>query len=68
MSTESAALPKLYTPKEASEYLRTTEWSARELIRKGRIGSIRVGRRVLVPESALRDYVAGNAATAALEA
>jgi len=43
---------------EAGEALGLGETLIRELIARGTLQSVRVGRRVLVPADALRDYVA----------
>src|SRR3954471_269625 len=42
----------LLKPREAAEQLRLTEGQVRDLIRKGRLASIRVGKRSYVPSDA----------------
>ena len=37
---------RLYSIREASEYLGRTEWSVRELVWKGELPCVRIGRRV----------------------
>lgn len=39
---------RLYSIKEASLYLGVSPWAVRELIWKGSIGQIKIGRRVLI--------------------
>ena len=42
-----------YTVKEAAAALGVSEWMVREEIRSGRIESIRLGTRILIPRHAL---------------
>lgn len=39
---------RLFSIKEASVYLGVSEYSVRELIWKGNIGQVKIGRRVLI--------------------
>ncbi len=43
---KSQVIKRLYTLKEAAFFLGRTEWSIRELIYKGEIPFVQVGRRV----------------------
>ena len=42
------------TVEEAAEYLRIGRGHAYEMVREGRIPSLRMGRRILIPVSALQ--------------
>ena len=46
-------IPALLTVKEASATLRISRWKLYDLIRSGRIDTIRIGRRRFVPVDAL---------------
>jgi excisionase family DNA binding protein len=48
----------LYTVDEAAEALRLSRSALYELIRSGRLRSVKAGRRRLVPVEALAEYVA----------
>ena len=54
----------VYTVKEAGRLLRLSRGTTYEAIRRGQIGSIRVGRRLLIPrvaiENLLRQGTTGN--------
>ena len=52
---------RLLTVAEAAEVLSTTERFPRRLIEERRIRFVRVGRHVRIPESALREFIAGRA-------
>lgn len=55
-----AAVPAvLYDVDEAAEALRLSRSALYELIRSGRLRSVKSGRRRLVPVAALAEYVAG---------
>lgn len=54
----------LYTVDEAADALRLSRSAIYELIRSGRLRSVKSGRRRLVPVVALADYVAGLEAAA----
>jgi len=49
----------LYDVDEAAEALRLSRSALYELIRSGRLRSVKSGRRRLVPVAALAEYVAG---------
>jgi excisionase family DNA binding protein len=51
---------RLLTVAEAAEILRTSERFPRRLIQERRISFIHVGRHVRIPESALREFIAGG--------
>ena len=46
-----------YSVKEVALLLGISEWSVREAIRCGRLGSIRVGTRILIPCQALDRFL-----------
>lgn len=48
---------KMLTREEAAEMLRVSVRTLDTLIKDGRIGAARIGRRVLVSTDALREYV-----------
>jgi len=50
--------PVLYRVDEAAEALRLSKSRIYELIRSGRLRTVKEGRRRLVPVAALADYVA----------
>lgn len=60
MSTEPTGLPRLYTPEEAADYLKSSEWFVRQLIRNKRIKTVRIGRRHLLTEADLVAFVAAR--------
>lgn len=66
MSTEQTQLPRLFTPEEAADYLKVSEWFVRQLIREKRIkATVKVGRRNLFTEADLAAFVkAGGGALA----
>jgi excisionase family DNA binding protein len=53
-----ADLPDVLTVEEAGRVLRVGRNSAYELVRSGRIASKRVGRRMLVPRTAVERWLA----------
>ena len=48
----------LYNVEEAAEALRLSRWTLYELIRSGRLRTVKQGHRRLVPVAALHEYVA----------
>lgn len=59
-SAEDYKWERLLTLAQVAELLGTTERFPRRLIAERRIRFVRVGRHVRIPESALRDFVAGS--------
>ncbi|MFI7586268.1 helix-turn-helix domain-containing protein [Spongisporangium articulatum] len=63
MSTTSAAdgaenlIPLLYRVEEAMQLLRLSRTVIYELIRSGRLRSVKEGRARLIPASAIREYL-----------
>jgi excisionase family DNA binding protein len=55
--SEQAIPPVLYRVDEAAEALRLSRSVIYELIRSGRLRTVKEGRRRLVPVSALTEYV-----------
>ena len=51
------SLPKIFTPEEARAKLGIGRTRFYEMLRDGRIKSIRNGRIYLVPESSLAEYI-----------
>lgn len=56
---EVAAEPA-YLVKEIAAHLRTEQSVIYNLIRDGKLRHVRVGRLIRIPESALREYLAGQ--------
>jgi excisionase family DNA binding protein len=56
-------VPELYRVEEAAEALRLSRRTVYELIRSGRLRTVKVGSRRLVPVAAVREYVAGLVAS-----
>ncbi|MBO3752174.1 helix-turn-helix domain-containing protein [Streptosporangiaceae bacterium NEAU-GS5] len=48
---------KLLTTDEACRVLRISRWKLYDLIRRGRIGTVRIGRRRFVPPEAIADLI-----------
>ena len=56
-----------YTVKEAAAALGVSEWIIREEIRTGKIESIRLGKRILIPRSTLERLVSTPAPDSATD-
>ncbi len=52
-------VPELYRVEEAAEALRLSRRTVYELIRSGRLRTVKIGTRRLVPVAAVREYVGG---------
>lgn len=63
--TLGPVVPILYSVDEAAAALRLSKSLLYELIRSGRLRTVKAGRRRLVPVSALAEYVASLEAGAA---
>ncbi|GGR71392.1 hypothetical protein GCM10008959_36290 [Deinococcus seoulensis] len=50
----------VYTPKELEPLLQLSKNTINALLRSGRLRSIRVGRRYLIPREALQQLLAGS--------
>ena len=50
-------LPALLTVAEVAEALRTTKKATYAMVERGQLPVVRIGRRVLVPEEALIDWL-----------
>ncbi|WP_291432034.1 helix-turn-helix domain-containing protein [Deinococcus sp.] len=50
----------VYTPKELEPLLQLSKNTINALLRSGRLRSIRVGRRYLIPREALQQFLAGS--------
>lgn len=59
---ETVVAPVLYRVEEAAEALRLSRSQIYELIRSGRLRTVKEGRRRLVPVTALTEYVEGRLA------
>jgi len=53
--------PLVYTPNEARVLLKISRGLMYEAINTGRVPSIRIGRRILIPRSGLERVLAGEA-------
>lgn len=49
--------PALLTVGETCQHLRISRWMFYRLIQRRELASVRIGRRRLVPESAIRSYI-----------
>jgi len=50
--------PRLYTIPEAADVLRVSAWTLQRFIREERLGSIKIGKRRVVPAEDLERYIA----------
>jgi excisionase family DNA binding protein len=55
---EASAVPRLYRVSDAMRILSLSRSTIFEQIRAGRLRSVKQGRTRLIPESAIRDYIA----------
>ena len=46
---------KYYTPREAADRLRLHPYTVYELVKQGKVRAVRLGRRILIPEAAIRE-------------
>jgi excisionase family DNA binding protein len=44
------------TPREAADVLRIHPYTVYEMVKQGKLRSVRVGRRILIPESAVKEF------------
>ncbi len=50
-------LEKLYSPEEVADFLKLKVTTVYKYISSRRIANIKLGNRVLIPESALKEYI-----------
>jgi excisionase family DNA binding protein len=55
-----ADLPMLATPKQAAEVMGPSESQVRALVRSGALAHVPVGKRVMIPRSAIETYITEN--------
>ncbi len=53
-------VPIMYTPKEVAGIIRSTPLRVREFLREGRLPGVRCGRRWLIPEDKLQEWIASG--------
>ena len=53
-------IPKIYKPEEARQLMNIGRSQFYELLRQGRIRSIRNGRRYLIPESSILEFISSE--------
>ena len=58
-----AGLPMLVTPKQAAAVMGPTESQVRGLIRDGRLAHVMIGKRVMIPRTAIENFIAENTVT-----
>lgn len=63
-TSRGPVIPVLYSVDEAADALRLSRSALYELIRSGRLRSVKAGRRRLVPVAALTEYVEALGAAA----
>jgi excisionase family DNA binding protein len=51
--------PQLLSVEATGQQLSVSPWTVFQLIREGKLQSVKIGKRRLVPESAIADYIAG---------
>jgi excisionase family DNA binding protein len=62
MDTNQSDPYRLYTRGETAEFLRCNVSYVTELTSTGRLGSVRIGKRVLVPRAYLEQFIRGEPA------
>lgn len=60
--TEPAQEKLVYNPKELEPLLQLSKNTINALLRSGRLRSVRVGRRYLIPRDAVQQFLAGTSA------
>lgn len=60
MARALADLPLLATMKQAAEVMGPTESQVRALVRAGKLAHVPVGSRIMIPRSAIENYIAQN--------
>ena len=53
--------PQAYSVAEAAEVLRVSAWLVREACRTGQLRSRRLGSRIIIPRSAVDEFLAASA-------
>ena len=51
---------RYYTPREAADRLRLHPYTVYELVKQGKVRAVRLGRRILLPEAAIRELGVGR--------
>jgi len=59
--TDTQPIERVLKTSEVARHLNCTQDTIYNLIRAGQLRAIRVGRLVRIPESALADFIAGDA-------
>ena len=49
---------RYFTPREAADRLRLHPYTVYELVKQGKVRAVRLGRRILIPEAAIRELEA----------
>jgi len=57
---DRAEIESLYTVEELAEYWRVCTRTIRRLIENGELAVVRIGRRVLIPQSSIDAFVAAR--------
>lgn len=58
--TKTPEAPRLLTVEEAAPLMRCGRSAAYERVRRGDVPSVRFGRKILIPETALLRFLAGD--------
>lgn len=61
--TEPAQEKLVYNPKELEPLLQLSKNTINALLRSGRLRSVRVGRRYLIPRDAVQQFLAGTSSS-----